>query len=262
MVCHYCGHSAAYTGKCQKCGGELHALGAGTQRIEEEAAALFPEARIARLDSDTTQNRTLEIKIIKDFSKGNTDILIGTQMVTKGFDFSGVSLVAVITADTLLGLQDFRADEKAMQMLEQFRGRCGRRGNKGLLAIQTSQPEHPIYQGIINNDIHDLSSNLLQERMDFNFPPYTRIVEIIIRDTDAERGTRMGMLLSGRIGDATGPYAPAVDKVADNHIRVIRISLKKDRHLPERKATIKKAVASLEKEYRYDGHITINVDPS
>jgi primosomal protein N' (replication factor Y) len=125
--CHYCGKSIAHTGNCSKCGGILIPLGAGTQKIEEEAAQLFPEARIARLDSDTAQNKTFEKHTVKAFANGDIDILIGTQIVTKGFDFENLGLVAVIAADSLLGVQDFRADEKALQLLEQFRGRCGRR---------------------------------------------------------------------------------------------------------------------------------------
>ena len=138
-------------------------VGAGTQKIEEEAAALFPEARIARLDSDTAQNRTYEARIIRDFSNGDIDILIGTQIVTKGFDFSDLSLVAVIAADSLLGMQDFRADEKALQLMEQFRGRCGRRGRKGLFMIQTSQPEHPIYQSLVHGETYGVNTSLLLE---------------------------------------------------------------------------------------------------
>ena len=144
MRCHYCGYSEPYKGSCRKCNGSLINLGAGTQKIEEEAAALFPHARIARLDSDTAQNKAYEAKTIKGFSNGEIDILIGTQIVAKGFDFSNLSLVAVIAADGLLGMQDFRADEKALQLLEQFRGRCGRRERKGMFVIQTSQPEHPV----------------------------------------------------------------------------------------------------------------------
>ena len=124
MRCHYCGYSEPYKGSCRKCNGSLINLGAGTQKIEEEAAALFPNARIARLDSDTAQNKAYEANTIKGFSNGEIDILIGTQIVAKGFDFSNLSLVAVIAADGLLGMQDFRADEKALQLLEQFRGRC------------------------------------------------------------------------------------------------------------------------------------------
>ncbi len=274
MVCHYCGYSGTYSGTCAKCGGGLRSLGAGTQKIEEEAAALFPNARIARLDSDTAQSKAYETKTIRDFSRGDIDILVGTQIVTKGFDFSGLTLVAVIAADALLGIQDFRADEKALQLLEQFRGRCGRRGGKGLFAIQTSQPEHPVYQRILHNEASSMNMELLHERKEFNFPPYSRIVEITIKDTNEERADRMATMLgaelrgrfdtgAGFLGSpVTGPYAPVVDRIADNHIRAIRISLKKDRNLAASKNAIKAIVQKFEKARRYDGHIIINVDPS
>ena len=276
MVCHYCGYSAIYTGTCGKCGGQLHGLGAGTQKIEEEAAALFPDAAIARLDSDTSQNKAYEAKTIQDFAKGDIDILIGTQIVAKGFDFSNVSLVAIIAADTLLGIQDFRADEKALHLMEQFRGRCGRRGEKGTLVIQTSQPGHPIYRQLVQKeDIH--TSNLLQERQEFGFPPYSRIIELTIKDIYEDRADRMARRLAESLNrifcstgpeilltslPVTGPYKPAVDKIGDQHIRKIRICLKKNRELSSRKSSLKNALTSFEKENRYDGHITIDVDPS
>ena len=275
MVCHYCGWSAPYSGKCSKCSGEMRNLGAGTQKIEEEAAALFPQARIARLDSDTAQNKKFETKTIRDFAKGEIDILIGTQIVTKGFDFSRLKLVAVVAADSLLGIQDFRADEKAFQLLEQFRGRCGRREEKGMFIIQTSQPEHPVYQRIASNEATSLSTSLLQERKDFNFPPFTRIIEINVKDNFEDRAQRMSEKLAiclrnqfarneGSFLDdpVTGPYSPVVDKVADQYIRTIRLSLKKDRNLTSGKEKLRKTVGVFEKENRYDGHITINVDPS
>ena len=264
IVCHYCGYSAAYTGKCKKCSGELQNLGAGTQRIEEEASALFPDAKIARLDSDTSQNKAYEAKTIKDFAKGEIDILIGTQIITKGFDFEKLNLVAVIAADALLGIQDFRADEKAMQLLEQFRGRCGRRDKKGLFVIQTSQPEHPIYQNITSSEDHEFSHILLNERKDFDFPPYTRIIELTIKDTFEDRAERMGRKLAQALTgfSMTGPYAPAVSKVADKHIRKIRISLKKDRELALNKGKLNETVIRFEKSEKYDGHISIDVDPA
>ena len=265
MQCHYCGHTEPYRGNCMKCGSPLMSLGAGTQKIEEEAAALFPDARIARLDSDTTQNRTYEAKTIKDFSNGEIDILIGTQMVTKGFDFGNLSLVAVIAADSFLGMQDFRADEKALQLMEQFRGRCGRRGMKGLFMIQTSQPEHPIYQSLAHGATSEVNTSLLIERKDFSFPPFTRIIEITLKDTYEDRAERMAAKLGReleRISPVTGPYAPLVDKIADKYIRTIRISLRKDRHLHENKEAVRKTVTDFEKYNRYDGHIILNVDPS
>ena len=265
MTCHYCGWSGFHTGMCNICGGPLKSLGAGTQKIEEEAAELFPQARIARLDSDTARNKTYETQTIKAFGKGEIDILIGTQMLTKGFDFGGLSLVAVIAADTFLGIQDFRADEKALQMLEQFRGRCGRRGRKGVFVIQTSQPEHPVYSMIRNGQTASADTALMLERKDFNFPPYTRIVEISVRDRFEDRAARKSSELAATLGRSftiTGPYAPAIDKVADQHIRLIRISMKKGRMLSEEKKVLIRTIQEFEKSHRYDGHITVNVDPA
>ena len=264
MICHWCGYKADYSGHCSKCGGTLASFGAGTQKIEEEAATLFPTARIARLDSDTVQNRNFEKKTIKEFSEGRIDILIGTQIVTKGFDFSNLSLVAVIAADSLLGVQDFRADEKALQLLQQLRGRCGRRSKRGHFVIQTAQPEHPVYTNLSNTSAGNFSFNLLQERLDFGYPPYSRIVEIEIKDTFEDRAERMAGRLRRKFGNLniTGPYKPSVSKVADKHIQMLRISLAKDRNLKRNKENIRNTILNFEKENRYDGHITINVDPS
>ena len=266
VKCHYCGYSAPYEDKCGKCSGTLSYLGSGTQKIEEELATLFPEARIARLDSDTSQNQTLEKKTIKEFSKGEIDILVGTQIITKGFDFERLRLVAVIAADTLLGIQDFRADEKALQILEQFRGRCGRRSGKGTFVIQTSQPEHPIYTYLLQNDSISFNSQLLQERKDFGFPPYSRIIEITFKDSNEKRVGTMSYRLADKLripfDTVTGPYSPAIDRIADQHIRKIRLSLKKDRSLSQNKSMLRTLIASFEKECRYEGHITTDVDPS
>ena len=279
MACHYCGYKAAYTGTCGKCSGPLKGLGAGTQKIEEEAAVLFPGARIARLDSDTYADKKQESQIIKDFAAGKIDILIGTQMLAKGFDFSNLSLVAVIAADTLLGMQDFRADEKALQLLEQFRGRCGRRELKGTFVIQTSQPEHPVYNKLhaSGKETGDYMNDMLQERHDFNFPPFSRIIEITFRDAYEDRAQRMASKLAsllnqhfGASGRRTaldtapviGPYAPVVDKIADQYIRTIRVSLKKDRDLLKHKNALRGIIAAFEKSEKYPDHISIDVDPA
>jgi primosomal protein N' (replication factor Y) len=260
MVCHSCGYNAPYTGRCGKCSGQLTPLGAGSQKIEEEISTLFPNAVTARLDSDSSDHE----QTIKRFAKGEIDILVGTQMVGKGFDFSNLNLVAVIAADTMLGIQDFRADEKAFHLLEQFRGRCGRRDRKGLFVIQTSQPEHPIYANLSGTTQEDFSSGLLAERQDFGFPPYSRIIEITIRDSYEDRAERMSRWLGEKLAayNVTGPYAPVVDKIADMYIRKIRICLPKDKALSTRKRNIKKIISDFEKSRRYDGHITIDVDPS
>ena len=265
MVCHYCGSVFLYSGRCVKCGGEMRPLGAGTQKIEEEAAALFPNARVARLDSDTAQNKTYEKKTIKAFADGEIDILVGTQMVTKGFDFGNLSLVAVIAADAFLGMQDFRADEKSLQIMEQFRGRSGRRGRKGMMVIQTSQPEHPVYKRIMAGDPIGFHNGLMLERKDFNFPPYTRMIEISVRGFREDSVHELASELAASVSvtaEVTGPYAPAVDKVAEQFIRTVRVSLKKDRHLYEKKDAIRKTINDFEKAHGRECHVTVNVDPS
>ena len=280
LVCHYCGRVYEYTGKCPKCGGELKPLGSGTQKIEEEAAGLFPNARIARLDSDTAQSRKYETDTIRRFSKGEIDILIGTRMVAKGFDFSGLTLVAVLQADSILGQEDYRADERGLQLLEQFRGRCGRRGEKGLFVIQTSQPEHPVYQSIDGQlDENGTMARFLGERKMFGYPPYSRVIGVIIKDynqprvdllsrelAEAIRGA-LGVRLSFAPGIQTGPnvigpYSPAIDKISNQNIRQIRVLLPKDRSLVRNKETLAAAVERFEKEKKYSGHIALDVDPA
>lgn len=264
MVCHSCGYNSIFSGICENCCGSLLPLGAGTQRIEEEARELFPQAGIARLDSDSSIDSNRQSAIIKAFSEGETDILIGTQIIAKGFDFSRLTLVAVIGADSLLGIQDFRADEKAIQTLEQLKGRCGRRNMKGMFMIQTSNPSHPVYDRIISGTDTDLTNDLLTERKTFNFPPYSRIIEITLKDNNKSRLERMSMKLAERLSgkmNMIGPYTPINEKYADMYLKSVRITLKKDRNLQEHKRVLKKVIYDFEKECRYDGHLTINVDP-
>lgn len=280
LVCHYCGRVYEYTGKCHKCGGELKPLGSGTQKIEEEASKLFPDARIARLDSNTAQSRKYETDTIRKFSNGEIDILIGTRMVAKGFDFSGLSLVAVLQADSILGQEDYRADERGLQLLEQFRGRCGRRGEKGLFVIQTSQPEHPVYQSIDGKlDENGTMARFLGERKLFGYPPYSRVIGVVIKDYNQARvdllSRDLGEYLRGALAvkvsfapgvqngpNVIGPYSPAIDKISNQNIRQIRVLLPKDRSLARNKETLAAAVERFEKEKKYSGHIALDVDPA
>lgn len=276
LVCHWCGHREEYTGICPECGGRLVPLGAGTQRIEEEARELFPEASVARLDADNSGQMK---KIIGDFAAGHTDMLIGTQIVAKGFDFEKLSLVATILSDGLLGQQDFRADERAMQLLVQLRGRCSRRGNKGLFVIQTATPEHPVYSMIDSS--RAFADIRLAERYNFAFPPFTRIIVIIMKDTDAGRldGTSSSLCMeiaaafgttpSVCIDSGTGgsvrisyPYQPVIDKVSDKYIKHIRIVLKRDASLADNKRKIAGLIDIFEKKHRCAGNIFLDVDPS
>lgn len=284
LMCHYCGWRTPFDAKCWKCGGALEPVGAGTQKIEEEAAALFPSARIARLDSDTASAAGRENEIIMEFSRKKIDILVGTQIIAKGFDFDGLSMVAVIGADSLVGQQDFRADERSVQLLEQFRGRCGRRGEKGLFVIQTAQPSHPVYRVFARSDengvdVKSLMDNMLDERFQFGCPPFSRIVKIIVKDTDEGRLDRMSFALAGALRSrfgvpvagfvqgsnagitVTGPFAPPVDKQSDSFIRDIRVSLRKDKSLASNKSALASTVSSFEAQYSYAGHVALDVDP-
>lgn len=260
LVCHYCGRTLTYTGTCHKCGGALKPLGAGTQKIEEEIQAVFPSASIARLDSD---NAAEESAIIKSFAKGEIDILIGTQIITKGFDFPNLTLVGVIQADNILAQHDFRADERAFQLLEQFRGRSGRRGKAGRFVIQTREPGHPVFAKLSGQDALDVS--MLEERRQFGYPPYTRLIHIVVKDSSEKRLDWLSRELASAIESSavsvTGPFAPAVDKVAGKYIRQLRMMLPRDRHLKQRKQAICRAVSDIEKRYKYAGHIIIDVDP-
>ncbi len=276
----------------QLCNGPLIAFGAGTEKIEEELKTIFPERTVARLDSDTSAKAGWQKKVLKDFADRKIDILLGTQMLTKGFDFDNLSLVAVLQADSLLGQQDFRADEKAVQLLEQFRGRCSRRGQEGTFVIQTAQPEHPVYQMLLSENRRtpfqyesvsdeqfptpvtaaDYKTGLLEERQAFHYPPYTRIINIILRDEKLERLDRLAGTLSlvlrgagtfpGQGVEVTPTFAPAVDKLRDEYIRIIRISLPKDRNLSANKSALGRLIRSFATERKYDSHITIDVDPS
>ena len=265
LVCHYCGHTEPYTGTCPTCGGTLQPIGAGTQRIEEELKAFFPGKEIARLDSDTPDRE--EAGIIRRFASGETDILVGTQVITKGFDFDRLSLVAVIQADSLMGQQDFRADERAFQLLEQFRGRSGRREKPGKLIIQTREPEHPVYARLQGEE-----TDLLAERKLFGYPPFTRLVHIILKDGNEKRLDYLARelrnaLLAAFDGTDTppsviGPYAPVVDRTGDESLRQIRVTFSRNKALPELKQRLSRAVTDFGKERKYTAHLAIDVDPA
>ena len=266
LVCHYCGHTEPYTGRCPSCNGELQPLGAGTQKVEEELTALFPDRRIARLDGDTPD--TEEAALIRRFAEGEIDVLVGTQIITKGFDFDGLSLVAVLQADSLVGLQDFRADERAFQLLEQFRGRSGRRGTPGRIVIQTREPEHPVYARLLGGEGDE---DLLAERRLFGYPPYTRLVHVTLKDANEKRldylSKELRNALLARFASVdtppavVGPYAPAVDRVAGESIRQIRVSFARNKALTALKHTLGEAVSDFGKERKYLAHVTLDVDP-
>ena len=271
LVCHYCGRTFPYTGACTECGGELIPLGAGTQRVEEELRELFPDARIARMDSDTGADP----EVIRSFAAGGIDILIGTQMVTKGFDFAGVRLVAITQADNILAVQDFRADEYALQLLTQFMGRCGRRGSPGRFLIQTREPSHPVFSKLKDfafaaeapSPCHteapqrpSVSPDTLEERRIFNYPPYTRLIHFTFRESSAQKAMSLAYDLARSLPvPVIGPYTPPDDHIPGEYQRQLRVALPRDKSLIPTKQALQAAVTAFES--RTHAHVHIDVDP-
>ena len=231
LTCHYCGYTYRVPTECPCCGStELRSRGYGTEKIEEQIHEIFPDARIARMDLDTTRTRNAYERIISDFSAGRTNILIGTQMISKGLDFDKVSVVGIINADSMLNYPDFRAYEHAFMMMAQVSGRAGRKGKRGLVILQTKQKEVSVIDQVVRNDYTSLYKELIAERQAFHYPPYYRLIYVFLRhrqegtvDTAAiEMGSRLRQWFSGRV---LGPDKPSVAKVKSQNIRKLVLKL-------------------------------------
>lgn len=231
LTCHYCGYTYAIPTVCPKCGCKnLRGYGFGTEKIEDLITELFPEARVARMDLDTTRTKNAYARIIEDFSRGKTNVLIGTQMITKGLDFDRVSLVGILDADSLLNYPDFRAYEHSFMMLSQVSGRAGRKGRQGLVVMQTKSADLPVIEQIVGNDYRGFYTDLAEERKLFSYPPYTRLIYVYLRHTHNEivesASLMMGALLRQWFGERIlGPDKPSVARVKSMHIRKIMIKL-------------------------------------
>lgn len=231
LVCHYCGATYELPTVCPACKEPaVEILGYGTERIEDLVQAKFPEARILRMDLDTTRNKDGYEKIINDFSSHKSDILVGTQMVTKGLDFAGVSVVGVLNADTIINFPDFRSAERSFNMLMQVAGRAGRKSERGLVAVQTSQPEHPVIRFLTADDYTGFFSHELEERRRYNYPPFTRLINIYLKHRSAENlniiaeiyGRRLRELFGTRV---FGPEEPSVGRIQSLYIRKIMLKV-------------------------------------
>lgn len=231
LVCHYCGYTYQVPVVCPSCGStEIKGRGYGTEKIEDQIRELFPEARVARMDLDTTRTRNAYERIIADFSCGKTNVLIGTQMITKGLDFDRVSVVGILDADSMLNYPDFRAYEHAFMMMSQVAGRAGRKGERGLVLLQTKNPDLPVIQQVVNNDYKGFYKDLLQERKMFHYPPFFHLVYIymkhrkeeIVDTASIEMGSRLRRWFGERV---LGPDKPSVSRVKTLSIRKIVIKL-------------------------------------
>lgn len=248
MVCHYCGSITPLPNTCPACKEpaiEIH--GFGTERIEDEIQAKFPDNKILRMDLDTTRNKDGYANIIDEFSHHKADILVGTQMVTKGLDFAGVSSVGVLNADTLINFPDFRSAERAFNMLEQVAGRAGRRDSQGIVAVQTAQPSHPVIIHLLNHDYFGFYNYEISERQQFNYPPFTRLIYIYMKHRDADTLVELATIYSNRLRQlfgsrVFGPEEPTVSRIQSLYIRKIMLKI-------EPQASIKKVKDILIEEY-------------
>lgn len=231
LVCHYCGYTYQLPQQCPECKGtELKMMGFGTEKVEEEIASLFPSIKVERLDFDTARTRTAYERIINDFEKGKTQILIGTQMLSKGLDFGNVSVVGILNADSLMNFPDFRAHERAYQLMVQVSGRAGRRDKRGTVILQTSQPEHPLIHMVQQFAYKEMVHLQLSERSMFRYPPYYRLIIIVLRSRNETVLQEMSVLytdkLRARLGERVlGPVTPPVTRIQTLHIKKIVLKI-------------------------------------
>ena len=267
LVCHYCGHSTRIPSKCPKCGSEMRTQGFGTERLEEEIHGLFPEARVARMDLDSTRKKDAYQTIIDQFANHEVDILIGTQMVTKGLHFNDVSLVAVLQADSLLNTPDFRSYEQAFQMLEQVSGRAGRTGSQGEVMIQTFNPKNPVFEFLKAHDYEGLYRQQIAERELFKYPPYQRLIMLTLRHRDLGRLDAAATLLQQRLQQSfgervSGVIIPSVTKVSNQWVRQIRLRIETTANIARAKALLKEHITFVQQQEKCKGTIILpDVDP-
>jgi primosomal protein N' (replication factor Y) (superfamily II helicase) len=234
LSCHYCAHKVTMPTKCPKCNGtDIGESGQGTEKIEDLLVDIFPHAKIGRLDFDTARTKSSLEKIINTFSQGDIDILVGTQMVTKGFDFEKVSMVCILDADASLRFPDFRAHERTFQMLTQVAGRAGRRATQGKVMLQTFSPTHPIIKEIISGNYSKFFQQEIIERNQFKFPPFIKLIEIELKHSNAQRVNVAGAYLFKMLQEQLqsrvyGPTIPGVERVRNQYIRIIVLKLEKD----------------------------------
>lgn len=269
LTCHYCGYTYPVPKQCPNCEStELLGRGYGTEKIEDRVHELFPEARIARMDLDTTRSAGAYGRIIDDFSCGRTDILIGTQMITKGLDFSGVTVVGILNADTMLNYPDFRAYEQAFQMLSQVSGRAGRRDERGLVILQTKSADLPVIQQVVAGDFQTFAHDLLEERSMFRYPPFYHLVYVYLRHRNEQLVDSAAIEMASRLRQAfadrvLGPDKPAVARVKTESIRKIVIKLEQGINLPLARQCMAEARTQLLQDKRYAAMtVFFDVDPS
>jgi len=268
LSCHYCGFTYHVPEQCPACGSKnLQGRGYGTEKIEDQIRDIFPEARVARMDLDTTRTRNAYERIITDFSAGRTNLLIGTQMISKGLDFDKVSVVGILDADAMLNQPDFRAYEHAFMMMAQVSGRAGRKGRRGLVILQTKSPDLPVIRQVVGNDYAAFVHEHLQERLAFHYPPYYRLIyvylkhpkDMVVNTAAIEMGTRLRQWFGDRV---LGPDKPVVARVKTLSIRKLVLKLEVGIDMPLVRKYLALARQQMLQDKRYASlQVYYDVDP-
>ena len=268
LSCHYCGYTMKVPEVCPCCESkDIRGRGYGTEKIEDEIRSIFPEARIARMDLDTTHTRNAYERLINDFSTGKNNLLIGTQMVTKGLDFGKVSVVGILNADSMLNYPDFRAYEQAFMMMSQVSGRAGRKGKRGEVILQTKTPDLPVIQYVVHNDYPTFFKELLDERREFHYPPFYHLVYVYLKHRDENIVNTAGVELGSRLRDifgarVLGPDKPAVARVKTLSIRKIVLKLENGIDYPRVRQYLRGALDAMMKDKHYGAlQVYYDVDP-
>ena len=268
LTCHYCGYTYQLPKSCPACEGtELVNRGFGTEKIEDDIKILFPEAAVARMDLDTTRTRSAYEKIIADFEQGKTDILIGTQMVSKGLDFDHVSIVGILNADTMLNYPDFRSYERAFQLMAQVAGRAGRKNKRGRVVLQTKSIDHPIIHQVIANDYEDMVGGQLVERQMFHYPPYYRLVYVYLKNHNEALLDQMAAVMANKLravfgNRVLGPDKPPVARIQTLFIKKIVVKIEQNAPMGRARELLLRIQREMIEDERYKSLIVYyDVDP-
>ena len=268
LKCHYCGYHIAVPQKCHACGlPNLSTKGMGTQQIQEQVTALFPEVKVARMDWDTTRGKWAFDKLIHSFAAQEVKILVGTQMIVKGLDFQNVHLVGVLNADHLMNFPDFRAHERTYQMLSQVAGRAGRKELRGKVLIQTYQPHHAIIQKVIEGNYDQMLKQQLKDRKEYHYPPYTRLIRIVVNHSDMETVKKASqwianVLLQSEYGKILGPVFPSIARLRNRYRMQILVKISRDQSRDRVKQIIKKTLDGFESIAIFRScKVNLDVDP-
>lgn len=268
LTCHYCGYTYQVPRSCPACGGvELMDRGFGTEKVEDDVKRIFPEARVARMDLDTTRTRTAYETIIADFEAGKTDVLIGTQMVSKGLDFDQVSVVGILNANSLLNYPDFRSYERAYQLMAQVAGRAGRKNRQGLVILQTKSPDLPLIHEVVTNNYRQMYEEQLEERRLFNYPPFDRLVYVYLKHRKEEVAEQAAAVLAGwlraGLGDRIlGPDKPPVGRIQRLFIKKIVVKIAQGTSMPKVRGYLLQLQRALLEDERFRSLVVYyDVDP-